>query len=153
MNLKSKNSGFTLIETLAAMTILAIAALGTLGYQYHSTQLSRTSVLEMAATRTAQLLLEDWKSKGGQADYDPRSLNIGFVKDTKLKIYRITIDDLPVFAKLYYSDVANDTLSGVTLRQISVVVRWRKDFSDIMPVYDDPHLTLTTFVRLDASGG
>ena len=62
---KRHKRGVTLIEALAAMVILAIAALGTLSYQYHSAKHSHITKLEMTATRTAQLLLEDWKSSGG----------------------------------------------------------------------------------------
>lgn len=50
---------------MVAMAVLAIATLGTLSYQYHSAKHSRIAKLEMTATRTAQLLLEDWKSSGG----------------------------------------------------------------------------------------
>ncbi|MBN1795549.1 MAG: prepilin-type N-terminal cleavage/methylation domain-containing protein [Sedimentisphaerales bacterium] len=147
------SSGLTLIEAMAAMAVLAVAALGTLGYQYHSAKHGRTAKLEMTATRTAQLILEDWKSKGGDANYDPSSLGLGFVKDEEMDFYKIEIDELPIFVKLLYNDVAHDAVAGVTLREISVIVRWRRDFTAIEPELNDPHLVLTTYVRLDASGG
>lgn len=153
MSLKRKDSGFTLVEAIAAMAILGIAAIGTMAYQYHSVGHSRTARLEMTAIRTAQLLLEDWKSKGGQADYDPSFLGMGFVKDEKADIYKIEIDELPIFIRLLYRDVETDETASVTLREITVIVRWQRKFSDVDPELNDPHIVLTTYVRLDGSGG
>ena len=145
--------GFTLIEAMVAMAILAIAALGALSYQYHSARHARIAKLEMTATRTAQLLLEDWKSSGGSSNYDPTNLELGFSFDDESGFYRIEVDDQPMYIRLEYKDVATDASAGVTLREISVINRWRTDFADTVPDLTNPHLVLTTYVRLDASGG
>jgi len=147
------SGGTTLVETLVAMAVLAIAAIGALGYQYHSARHSRTAKFELTATRTAQLLLEDWKSCGGAADYDPRQLGLGFSKSHNNKFYLIEVDDLPMFVRLMHRDLDHDATAGVTLREISVVMRWRGDHSILEPDVDHPHIVLATYVRLDASGG
>jgi prepilin-type N-terminal cleavage/methylation domain-containing protein len=150
---KKYRRGITLIEAMVAMAVLAIAALGALSYQFHCAKHARIAKLEMTATRTAQLLLEDWKSNGGSSSYDPTTLGLGFTKDQDSGFYKIEVDGLPMYIHLMQRDVETDTVAGVTLREISVIVRWRLDFSDIEPEAMHPHLVLTTYVRLDASGG
>ena len=59
------------------------------------------------------------------------------------------IDNLPMYAKLAYTDIAYDSTASVTLREISVIVRWRRDLSAGMPTISDGILVLTTYVRLD----
>lgn len=145
--------GVTLVETLVAMVVLAIAALGGLGYQYHSAKHAKIAKYEMTATRTAQLLLEDWKSCGGSASYDPAKLGVGFNRPVDKDYHTIVVDELLMFVRLLHSDIAHDASAGVTLREISVVVRWRSDFSQLEPEVHHPHIVLTTYVRLDASGG
>lgn len=142
-----------MLEVLVAMAVLAIAALGALSYQYHCAKHSRIAKLEMTATRTGQLLLEDWKSNGGSSSYDPTSLGLGFTHDPESDFYKIVVDDLPMYIRLMYTDIDQDNTAGVTLREISVVVRWCLGFSDNEPEVNDPHLVLTTYVRLDASSG
>lgn len=151
--LKRSGSGMTLIEVMVAMVILAIAAIGALGYQYHAARHGNTANMEMTATRTAQLLLEDWKSSGGDSNYDPTTLGLGFEDTGESNFYRIVIDDLPMYVRLMHQDIAHDSVAGVTLREISVITRWKRDFSNLQPTSNDPSMVLTTYVRLDASGG
>ncbi|MFA5424160.1 MAG: prepilin-type N-terminal cleavage/methylation domain-containing protein [Phycisphaerae bacterium] len=146
---KKYGQGVTLIEALVAMAILAIAALGALNYQFYSAKHAHIARLEMTATRTAQLLLEDWKSNGGSENYDPTSLGIGIVDDDESNYYRIEVDNLPMYIRLVHRDVDEDQVAGVTLREITVICRWRADFSDEAPQVSDPHLTFTTYCRLD----
>jgi prepilin-type N-terminal cleavage/methylation domain-containing protein len=150
---KSYLHGFTLVEIMVAMAVMAIAALGALSYQFHCAKHARIAKLELTATRTAQLLLEDWKSNGGATSYDPGSLGMGFVYDQQNDFYKIEIDDLPMYIRLMHRDVETDASAGVTLREISVIVRWRLDFSNVEPELTSPHLVLTTYVRLDAAAG
>ena len=104
----------------------------------------------MTATRVSQLLLEDWKSKGGLVTYDPSTLGLGFSRDDNSDYYRIVVDDLPLYIRLKYRDVETDVSAGVTLREISVITRWRFDSSGAEPEVTHPHLVLATYVRLDA---
>jgi prepilin-type N-terminal cleavage/methylation domain-containing protein len=145
----------TLIEIMVAMVILAVAALGALAYQYHAAAHARIAKTEITATRTAQLLLEDWKSTGGSPNYDPTALNLGFstIEEEPQADYFITIDNLPMYIVLSHDNVDYDPIAEVTLREISVTVRWHRDYSSGAIEADDPALTLTTYVRIDASGG
>lgn len=147
-----RQGGFTLVEAMVAMAVLAIASLGALSYQYHTARHAQIAKFEMTATRTAQLLLEDWKSVGGLDNYDPTDLNVGFYTDPEIDgFYRINVDGLPMYVRLRYEDIDHDDVAGVTLREISVIVRWSPDYEDGQgPQASDPHLVLTTYVRLDA---
>ncbi len=157
----------TLVEVMVAMTILTIAALGALSYQYHAAGHVRIARAQSAATHVAQLLLEDWKSTGGSEEYDPSILALGFssplpipfgwdeVKSQELgeplhdAVYAITIDDLPMLVMLSWEDVAYDATAGLKLRQLAVTVK----FGVVNQLENIPPVALTTYVRDDASGG
>jgi prepilin-type N-terminal cleavage/methylation domain-containing protein len=129
----------TLIEVMVAMVVLAIATLGALGYQYHAAKQAKIAKSQIAATQTAQLLLEDWKSTGGSVNYDPAGLNLGFVSSPSISAdlsgrigglgtllhntaYSITVNDLPMQIVLCWRNIATDNLAEITLRQLSVAV-------------------------------
>jgi hypothetical protein len=153
------------------MTILAIAAVGALGYQYHATRQARVAHAQITATRIGQLLLEDWKSTGGSDQYDPTTLGYGFesillspffgqAEARELgstlhnEAYAITVDGLPMQVALKWKDVGTDAVAQVTLRQLGVVVRFDEPVgkSGSLAAYN-PAIVLTTYVRLDESGG
>ncbi len=163
--------GFSLVEVIAATAILAIAALGELGYQYHATKLVRVAHAQITATRIGQLLLEDWKSTGGSDQYDPTGLGYGFESillptyfgqaeaqelGTTLhnEAYAITVNGLPMQVALKWKDISTDAISRVTLRQLGVVVRFDEPVGKAgsLAAYN-PAILLTTYVRLDESGG
>jgi prepilin-type N-terminal cleavage/methylation domain-containing protein len=165
--------GLTLIEAMMAMAILAIAATGALSYQYYAALHARIARAQIVATRTAQLLLEDWKSTGGSTDYDPYKLKLDFSAKLSVPahwndgggagtilndgVYAITVDGLPMMVMLRWVDVGFD-LSGVAvLRQICVIVNFGTQAalqagSTIWPANLAP-IILTTYVRLDESSG
>ena len=147
-----KACGITLVEAIVAMVVLTIASLGALSYQYHAAVQARVGSSQVTATRTSQLLLEDWKSTGGSSQYDPSTLELGFEQQNDFD-YFITINRLPMYINLAHRDVEYDDSAGITLREISVTTRWRKDYREGQIVADDPSLVLTTYVRLDAAGG
>jgi Tfp pilus assembly protein PilV len=66
-------SGLTLVEVMLASAVIIIAALGTLCYEYLCVDHVRYARAQMTATRIGQLLIEDWKSTGGDADYNPET--------------------------------------------------------------------------------
>jgi len=164
----------TLPEVMITTVVVAIAALGGLSYEYLSAKHTKIAVSQMTATRTARLLLEDWKSTGGSAEYRPSSLGLGFsgispfpdgiASPAELDgmasngAYSAQSDGLPMVITLRYKDVAYDESADVKLRQLSILVsfgevvdgqlvlsaRW---LETIRPV------TLTTFVRTDGSSG
>jgi hypothetical protein len=169
------SSGLTLIEAVVAMVLLAIIVLGALGYQYYAALHARIARAQIVATRTAQLLLEDWKSTGGSTEYDPSMLGLGFSAKLAVPahwsngegggagtplhdgVYAITVDELPMLVMLSWLDVAEDAQAQVKLRQLTVIVNFGTQAalqagSDVWPANLAP-IILTTYVRLDESGG
>ncbi|MDD5063452.1 MAG: prepilin-type N-terminal cleavage/methylation domain-containing protein [Phycisphaerae bacterium] len=170
-------SAGTLIEVMLAMAILSIAALGALGSQYYTVGHVRIARAETIAVRTALLLLEDWKSTGGSEDYDLAALGLGF--SPRLFIpsqwsqghggglgsplhnyaYAIVVDGLPMLVTLRWEDVADDSIAEIKLRQLAVVVRFGEIDNHGNMTFPESYLenilslALTTYVRLDASGG
>lgn len=146
--------GVTLVEVMVSMVILAIVALGALGYQYHAAREGRIAKAQITATRTAQLLLEDWKSTGGSTNYNPTTLGLGFLTPPDAADeadYFITVDYLPMYIVLSYNDVGTDDSAGIILREVSVTVSWRRDHRVGSREINDPSLVLTTYVNV--SGG
>lgn len=147
--------GFTLIEVMIAVSIIAVVALGTLCYQYYGVKHSRVSQAQITATRIGQLLLEDWKSTGGDPDYDPLSLGLGFASPVPAnpRHVLITLDNQTFYVQWAQQlvPIANnpDPVAGVTLNQLNVTVQWRRDFCHSTPTPTDPEISLTTYVRRD----
>jgi len=144
--------GFSLIEVMLAVLFTCAIALGTLGYRYMTMKHSRIADAQLMAVRIGQLLLEDWKSESGDADYDPESLNLGFAapETGEYGDYFIILGNIPFFTNLQHADVETDAAAGVTLRQMAVTVKWRRNFARGAVHSDDPSLTFTTYVRLDS---
>ncbi len=131
-----------LLEVMVAMVVLAVAALGALSYQCHAAVQARTADIQITGTQIARLVMEDWKSTGGAADYDPASLGLGFVtvfpEDSYVdytgaqlgsKLYFLKVDDKLVLTALNYRDIARDDTSAMTLRELTVVAQAGDDFT------------------------
>ncbi|MCJ7730403.1 MAG: prepilin-type N-terminal cleavage/methylation domain-containing protein [Sedimentisphaerales bacterium] len=168
--------GLTLIEAVIAMAMLAIVVLGALGYQYYAALHARIARAQIVATRTAQLLLEDWKSTGGSTEYDPYKLKLGFSAKLSVPahwndgggagtilnggVYAITtVDNLvPMMVMLRWVDVDFDKISGAAvLRQLSVIINFGTQAalqagSTVWPANLEP-IILTTYVRLGEGSG
>jgi prepilin-type N-terminal cleavage/methylation domain-containing protein len=166
------SKGFTLIELMIALAIITIAAVGAMGYQYYAAQQSRIAFAQVTATRTAQLLLEDWQSTGGDNQtYDPLQLQLGFSSaavpsDFSMGlslgsvlnnvIYTITINNVPMSIMLSWNDVAYDSVAQTTLRQLSAMVRWDQGYvleSGGTTLCSSPVVLTTAYIRLDSAGG
>ena len=172
-------SAFTLIEVMVAMVVLVIAALGTSGYQYYATRQARIAEAQITATRTAQLLLEDWKSTGGSEDYDPTTLELGFSSALSLPegspvgvalgnaAYTITVNDVPMVIVMTWDDIAGAAFRQLTVMVIGSPVKKEEEIkanlgliisgkltseSSISSGLISP-VTLTTYIRLGASSG
>ncbi len=145
--------GVTLVELIVASLILAVAAVGALSYQYHAVKRARIARAEISASQLAQLLIEDWKSRGGDTFYDPADLELGFEKTGNVGQYKITLNDFPMWVELQHEDLEVDDAAGVTLREIRITISWRRDYENITPAASDPTFTTTTYVRRDQSGG
>jgi type II secretory pathway pseudopilin PulG len=146
-----KREGFTLVEAMVATSVIVIAAIGSLAYQYFGVKHIRIANAELAATRIGQLLIEDWKSTGGSTEYDPMTLGMDFAAPEagELGAYTITVDGLKMYVFLEYENVAVDDFAGVTLREITVTIRWRSDFAPGGIEDDGPGVVLTSYVRCD----
>jgi len=147
-----RNRGVTLLELILAVLILTIVSVGTISYQYFATRLATRADAEITATRTARLVLDNWKKTGGDENFAPTSLDMGFQGIPSSK-YLITINHLPMTLKLEWQNVGYDDVAGVTLRQIQVTVQWRSDYQaqEVRPA--DPRYVMTTYVRRDESEG
>ncbi len=167
-------SAFTLVEVAATMTVLSIIAIGSLNFQYYAARDSKISKAQITATRTSQLLLEDWMSSGGSLDYNPASLGLGFspVTDSpsdlgqysdlgvKLRdtLFLVTVDDVQMLVMLMSKNVAYDGDAKVTLRQLSVYISFGAVFDEQGTIQkaESPNMRpviLTTYIRVDSGGG
>ena len=172
INPSKSASAFTLIETMVAIAVLTIAAVGALSFQYHAAVQLRIAHAQTTATRTAQLLLEDWKSTGGSEDYDPTTLGMGFSTFLTAPdgqglplpegVYGITIDNVPMLIVLNSNDVAYDSDAEITLRQLTVRIKLglvEPEDINLGQIVSDrvdamrSLVTSTTYTRLDASSG
>ena len=169
-------AAITLIEVMVATAVLVIATTGALSYQYHAARDAQIARAQIAATRAAQLLLEDWMSTGGSKEYDPATLGLGFSSALPIPshfsqgqggglgtpihdaIHAITVDGVPMLVMLTWKDVTQDAQAQVILRQLGVIVEFgtatkeeeteaTKRLEYIKPVI------MTTYVRVSASSG
>jgi prepilin-type N-terminal cleavage/methylation domain-containing protein len=154
---------FTLIELMVAVTVIAIAAVGGLEYQYYAVKHSRIAHSQITAARTAQLLLEDWKSVGGSTTYNPINLQLGFaassipsgftmgldIGDNVLNstVYTITVNNVPMVIMLCYKQQVDESTVGKLLKPLTVMVRWKQVGIGGNSLCDLP-VILTTYVRL-----
>jgi type II secretory pathway pseudopilin PulG len=164
------SGGLTLVEAVIAMAMLAVVALGAIGYQYYAALHARVARAQIIATRTTQLLLEDWKSTadstgGGLTTYDPSVLGLGFSAKLSVPahwnngggvgtilnsgVYAITVDKLPMAAMLRY---VPDTGGQTGLWQLTVIVNFGtismlQTVTTTWPANLAP-IVLTTYVRL-----
>ncbi len=170
---RNLRAAFTLIEVMTAIAVLSIIAIGSLNFQYFAARDSKISQAQITATRTAQLLLEDWMSTGGSADYDPASLGLGFTPvqasppdlskyselGTRLRdtLFIVTIDEVQMLIMLISKDVDYNETAKVKLRQLCVYVSFGAVFVDktIQKAESEnvKPIILTTYVRVDAGGG
>ncbi|OHB74795.1 MAG: hypothetical protein A2Z25_15565 [Planctomycetes bacterium RBG_16_55_9] len=160
-----------LVEVMIATAVLVVAVLGSLSYEYHASRNAQVARAQIAATRTAQLLLEDWMSTGGSEDYDPAALGLDFSAAGDIPsgfsqpdgmgsplnngVYAITVDEIPMLAMLTRQDVDYDPVARITLRQLGVIVEFGAPSGQESPDWVEhvQPIVLTTYVRADASGG
>lgn len=177
MNVKRRKfaSALSFLEVLLAIASLAIVSIGALSYEYHVAGHTRIARAQMKGMRTAQLLLEDWKSTGGSEYYDVSMLGLSFTSGIPIpsdwtlydelgepldnSVCSITIDRLPMLIILRWRDVDYDDTAEVILRQLSVIVRFGEIDESGDLVYSAGYLQrmrpiiMTTYTRIDASAG
>lgn len=164
-------AAITLIEVMIATAILVITTSGALSYQYHAARDAQIARAHIAATRTAQLLLEDWMSTGGSREYDPSTLGLGFSPTISVPshfslgqggglgnpihdaVHSITVDDIPMLVMLTWRDIAQDAEAQVILRQLGVIVEFSEETKITKRLENIESVILTTYVRVSASSG
>ncbi len=164
-------AAITLIEVMIATVILVITTTGALSYQYHAARDAQIARAHIAATRTAQLLLEDWMSTGGSKEYDPSTLGLGFSPTISIPahfsrgqgggignpihdaVHSITVDDIPMLVMLTWRDIAQDAQAQVILRQLGIIVEFSDETKITKRLENIETVTLTTYVRVSASSG
>jgi prepilin-type N-terminal cleavage/methylation domain-containing protein len=151
--LRSRNRGITLIELVVTLLIISIVSVGAINYQYFGTRLAQRADAEITATRTARLILDNWKKKGGDENFDLKDLDMGFTRPDHETYYRITVNHLPLSVTLNWQDVEVDANAGVGLRQLQVTIQWRQDYQEGEVGNTDPSYVTTTYVRRDESEG
>jgi len=129
--------GFSLIEIMAALLVLAVAVIGASGYRYYAALDSRKANEQVAAARIGLLLCETWRGVKGESSYDPIAqlgselaivpsdyeyvdpyyayTSEGFFL---LGAYSVTVENTSYEAVLAWKDVS------AGLRSLNVVVAW-----------------------------
>ena len=161
----------TLTVVLIATVVLVITASGALSHQYHAARDAQIARAHMAATRTAQLLLEDWMSTGGSSEYDPSTLGLGFSTAISIPphftqgdggglgaplnnaVHAVTVDGIPMLVMLTSGDIAVDIQARVILRQLGVIVEFAEQAQVTGQFENIESVVLTTYVRISASSG
>jgi prepilin-type N-terminal cleavage/methylation domain-containing protein len=149
----TRNRGVTLLEVVIAILVLSIVSVGAVSYQYFGTRMSQRAEAEITATRTARLILDNWKKTGGSENFNLEDLDMGFTQIGNENRYQITINNLPLTAELQWQDVAVDASAGVGLRQLRIAIRWRQNYQTGQVSDTDPSYVTTTYVRRDESEG
>lgn len=144
--------GFTLVEVVIAILVLSIISLGVFSFQVHAVKQTKRAAAKMTAAGIGSLILENWKSAGGAGTYDPTVHNFGISKLSE-SIYQLTVDGIPFYFRFSHQDIDTNAMTGVTLRELRVVVQWRSDYQQLIPVASDPISAYYTYVRRDQSGG
>ena len=150
---QSSRNGFTLVELIVASLVLGVVSVAAVGFQYQARRMALRANAEMTAARTARMVLDNWKKTGGDQNFNPVSLKMGFAKGAQSGDYTITVDGLQMLVSLSYSDIEQNTQAMVTLRQIECEVRWRSDFKPDTVRNGDPRYVISTYVRKDEAGG
>jgi prepilin-type N-terminal cleavage/methylation domain-containing protein len=148
-----RNHGVTLIELVVAILIISIVSVGAINYQYFGTRMAQRADAEITATRTARLILDNWKKKGGDENFDLIDLDMGFTQPNHETYYRITVNQLPLTVTLNWQDIEVNADAGVGLRQLQVTIQWRQDYREGDVSNTDPSYITTTYVRRDESEG
>jgi hypothetical protein len=144
--------GASLIEAMAAITVLSIAVFGGSAYRYHSTLDARRADRQMAAARTALMLCESWKGVQGDQTYDPTAhlgsdlaISTGSGPEapegfTQLGSYEVVSNDVTCYVTLSWNDVTTG------LRALNVAVDWaQRDLGETSLDDVDKTFRLTTY--------
>lgn len=146
-------AGLSLIETILAITVLAVAVIGGSGYRYYAALDARIADVHTQAARVCLLLCESWRGLKGTETFNPEIDLTGpltFSQDdgpdppaqfTLLENYKASADGIDYYITLSWKDISAD------LRALNVKVAWAQpnhssdDFTDADRLFE-----LTTYV-------
>jgi hypothetical protein len=147
-----RNSGFSLVSIMIAITILVAALIGTSNFRYYSALDARKAAAKITASRIGLMFCENWRGLGGIATYDPvaflnSALNITAssgppepIDFTLLGSYTVTVNGANFYITLSWKDV------NPGLRALNIIVSWaqrelgQSSLSDV-----DRSFTFTTY--------
>lgn len=119
-------SGFSLIEVLVTMVVVALGLLGFAGLQAHSLKSNRTSLQRSYATMLAYDIIDCMRVN--RAGADAAGYNINF--DTAAVAGSVAGNDLVNWkTALSTSLPSGDGLVVVNNRNVTVIVRWNENLS------------------------
>lgn len=147
--------GFSLAQTLIAMVIISIVAIGTSRIRYFASLDSRGSSMSIAAARVAELFCESWRASHGVVTYDPvasLSEDLGVIEYstiaplpeeggfTELGAYMLVLNGGYYYVTLSWKDISPG------LRALNVAVAWaRRGRSEDDPDVTDSIFYMTTY--------
>jgi prepilin-type N-terminal cleavage/methylation domain-containing protein len=68
-----KKNALTLIEVMVVVLIIAVAAIGAMGFRFYCVKDAKLADVQVNAARIGSMILENWKGMGGSSAYDPTS--------------------------------------------------------------------------------
>ena len=131
-------NGFTIVEAIVAMLVIAIAVLGTMSLRYQSRLDNRWAEVGMAAARLGLMLAETWRGEGGNETFDVvttfgTDVNIetsegpaepsGF---TLVGKYHTVLNSIDCYTTLSYKDIYAD------FRALNVIVTWEQRSTEVI---------------------
>ena len=127
--MSSVRRGFSLLDIMMAIIILAVVIIGTINYRYYAVIQVENSMMQSSAARIGVMMVEGWRGIKGVGTYNPVTamtpasvtLSSGPAKPsdfTLLGSYLVQLTGRNYYVTLSYKDV--DT----RLRALNVVVTW-----------------------------
>ncbi|MEE8320943.1 MAG: hypothetical protein V3R68_03770 [Gammaproteobacteria bacterium] len=151
--IKYRNRGVGLVEIVVTLTILLTVVVGTMGYQYYTALNARQADLSITAGRLALVLLETWKGRQSETDFDPVAdlgSDLAVTASASgqpapnltdlLGSYTVTANNANYFATLSYQDIADSP------RLLNIVVAWgQRDYGQGTFSDTDTSISWTTY--------
>ncbi|MBN2589344.1 MAG: prepilin-type N-terminal cleavage/methylation domain-containing protein [Sedimentisphaerales bacterium] len=133
---RQHNKGFTLIEILISLVIIAVAVVGAVMFRYFSANNARISDVHTGAGQVCLLILEGWKGAGGHTDYNPNTeigpeiqassdISIGTISSGQYPVQLTGGTNTYYFVSLAYDeDVDGDGTDDSGIRKLTVAVTY-----------------------------
>jgi hypothetical protein len=123
-------SGFSLVDVMISIVVLAVAVIGTTNYRYFASTEAKKGWMHITAARTALMLCENWRGVQGDETFDPITslgseiaitASNGPEKEADfilLQTFRVEINDTYYYCTMSYKDVQ------AGLRALNVIMAW-----------------------------